>query len=450
MAPLSWHRRAESHPATGLAQNGRVTSAPAPRDVVILGSTGSIGTQALDIVRRNPARFRVAALAAGGGNAGLLAAQAAEFGVAAVAVADPSAAAAVESALKDELAGGSGGQRAWGAGAPHARSQSPRTSGARTYAAVSRPPRLPEVLAGPDAVCQLAAWPCDVVLNGVTGAAGLRATLAALDAGRTLALANKESLIIGGPLVTSRARPGQIVPVDSEHSTIAQCLRAGRNSEVKRLILTASGGPFRGWPKEKLAAVTPEQALAHPTWNMGPLITVNSATLVNKGLEVIEAHLLFGFGLDRIDVVVHPQSIVHSMVEFADGATIIQASPPDMRIPIALGMAWPDRVAGAAPGLDWTTAASWAFEPLDEQAFPAVGLAREAARLGGTAPAVYNGANEACVADFLAGRISFPRIVDTVARIVSEHDTSRTGVTTLEDVLAVDAWARARARELNR
>ena len=196
----------------------------------------------------------------------------------------------------------------------------------------------------------MAAWPCDVVLNGVTGAAGLRATLAALDAGRVLALANKESLIIGGPLVTSRAKPGQIVPVDSEHSTIAQCLRAGRDSEVRRLVLTASGGPFRGWSRDRLADVTPEQALAHPTWNMGPLVTINSATLVNKGLEVIEAHLLFGFGLDRIDVVVHPQSIVHSMVEFSDGATIIQASPPDMRLPISLGLAWPDRVPDAAPG----------------------------------------------------------------------------------------------------
>ena len=410
-----------------IADNGRVEStsamaAPdAPRDVVILGSTGSIGTQALDIVRRNPGRFRVVALAAGGGNPGLLARQAAEFGVAAVAVADPAALAAVEAAVREEFS-----LTNRGASAPR-----------------------PDLLPGEEAVSQVAAWPCDVVLNGVTGAAGLRATLAALDAGRTLALANKESLIIGGPLVTSRAKPGQIVPVDSEHSTIAQCLRAGRNSEVKRLILTASGGPFRGWPKEKLAEVTPDQALAHPTWNMGPLVTINSATLVNKGLEVIEAHLLFGFGLDRIDVVVHPQSIVHSMVEFADGATIIQASPPDMRIPIALGMAWPERVADAAPGLDWTTAASWTFEPLDEQAFPAVALAREAARLGGTAPAVYNGANEACVTDFLAGKISFPRIVDSIARIVSEHGTSPTGLPSLEDVLAVDAWARARARELN-
>jgi 1-deoxy-D-xylulose-5-phosphate reductoisomerase len=390
--------------------------------VVILGSTGSIGTQALDIARRNPDRFRVTALAAGGGSPALLARQAVEFGVPVVAVADEAAAPSVAAAIREE---------------------SSRTNSADTPA-----PAETKVLAGVDAVCHLAALECDVVLNGVTGAAGLRATLAALDAGRTLALANKESLIIGGPLVTSRAKPGQIVPVDSEHSTIAQCLRAGANSEVKRLVLTASGGPFRGWPKERLESVTPEQALAHPTWRMGPLVTTNSATLVNKGLEVIEAHLLFGFGLDKIDVVVHPQSIVHSMVEFSDGATIIQASPPDMRIPIALGMAWPDRVPDAAPGLDWTTAASWTFEPLDDEAFPAVALAREAARRGGTTPAVYNGANEACVADFLAGSISFTRIVDTVARVVSEHDTSRTGATTLEDVLAVDAWARARAREL--
>jgi 1-deoxy-D-xylulose-5-phosphate reductoisomerase len=402
-----------------------VTSAPAPRDVVILGSTGSIGTQALDIVRRNAGRFRVAALAAGGGNPGLLARQAAEFGAQVVAVADKTAAAAVREAIRAEFA--------------------------RTDSPDSPPPdRLPEVTAGEEAVSDLAAYPCDVVLNGVTGAAGLRATLSALDAGRTLALANKESLIIGGPLVTSRAKPGQIVPVDSEHSTIAQCLRAGQRSEVKRLVLTASGGPFRGWPKEKLADVTPEQALAHPTWNMGPLVTVNSATLVNKGLEVIEAHLLFGFGLEAIDVVVHPQSIVHSMVEFADGATIIQASPPDMRLPIALGMAWPERVADAAPCLDWTTAATWTFEPLDDAAFPAVSLAREAARIGGTAPAVYNGANEECVAAFLQGTISFPRIVDTVARILSDGDASRGQVATLDDVLAVDAWARARARELNR
>jgi 1-deoxy-D-xylulose-5-phosphate reductoisomerase len=393
-----------------------------PREIVILGSTGSIGTQALDIVRRNPGRFRVAALAAGGGNPELLARQAAEFGVAAVAVADPAAAAAVQAALSSVLS--------------------------RTELAPGPAPHS-QVLVGPDAISEVAAWPCDVVLNGVTGAAGLSATLAALDAGRVLALANKESLIVGGPLVTSRAKPGQIVPVDSEHSTIAQCLRAGRAGEVRRLVLTASGGPFRGWSRDRLESVTPRQALAHPTWNMGPLVTINSATLVNKGLEVIEAHLLFGFGLDRIDVVVHPQSIVHSMVEFSDGATIIQASPPDMRLPISLGLAWPDRVPDAAPGLDWSTAATWTFEPLDDAAFPAVALAREAAAAGGTAPAVYNAANEACVADFQAGSISFPRIVDTVARIVSEHDAARTAVATVADVLAVDHWARRRARELN-
>jgi len=425
-----------------MPHNDRVTEAAtelAParqtRDAVVLGSTGSIGTQALDIVRRNPGRFRVAALAAGGGNPGLLARQAAEFGVAAVAVADPAAVAGVRAALRAEFSRTS-------AGDPPGR--------AASAGGAAAPAGLPRVLAGEDAVCQLAGWPCDVVLNGVTGAAGLRATLAALDAGRVLALANKESLIIGGPLVTSRAKPGQIVPVDSEHSTIAQCLRAGRNEEVRRLILTASGGPFRGWTRDRLRDVSPEQALAHPTWTMGPLVTVNSATLVNKGLEVIEAHLLFGFGLDRIDVVVHPQSIVHSMVEFSDGATIIQASPPDMRIPIALALAWPERVPDAAPALDWSAAAAWTFEPLDARAFPAVALAREVAAAGGTAPAVYNAANEECVAGFLAGRISFPRIVDTVARIVSEHDTSRAGATTLDDVLAVDAWARARARELNR
>jgi 1-deoxy-D-xylulose-5-phosphate reductoisomerase len=423
---------------------------PAPRDVVILGSTGSIGTQALDIIRRNPGRFRVAALAAGGRDPGLLARQAAEFGVAAVAVAAPAAAADVQAALRSVFLSSrtDRGSRPRMSGGPGG-AGSPPVSGGGLGGVVPPETKLPTVLAGPDAVCELAGWPCDVVLNGVTGAAGLQATLAALEAGRVLALANKESLIIGGPLVTSRAKPGQIVPVDSEHSTIAQCLRAGRHSEVRRLVLTASGGPFRGWSRDRLENVTPRQALAHPTWNMGPLVTINSATLVNKGLEVIEAHLLFGFGLDRIDVVVHPQSIVHSMVEFSDGATVIMASPPDMRLPISLGLAWPDRVAGAAPGLDWSAAASWTFEPLDDAAFPAVALAREAAAAGGTAPAVYNAANEQCVAGFLAGSIGFTRIVDTVAQILSEHDAARAAVTDVADVLAVDDWARRRARELN-
>jgi 1-deoxy-D-xylulose-5-phosphate reductoisomerase len=268
-------------PSLPVADNGAVASSAAdqaaelarPRDVVILGSTGSIGTQALDIIRRNPDRFRVTALAAGGGQPELLARQAAEFGAAAVAVATPAAAAEVRAELRDHFSGRTPGG--------HGGTGSPPVSGGGLGGVV---PPVPTVLDGPDAVCEVAGWPCDVVLNGVTGAAGLRATLAALDAGRILALANKESLIVGGQLVTSRAKPGQIVPVDSEHSTIAQCLRAGRRSEVLRLVLTASGGPFRGWSRDSLQGVTPEQALAHPTWNMGPLVSINSATLVNKGL----------------------------------------------------------------------------------------------------------------------------------------------------------------------
>jgi 1-deoxy-D-xylulose-5-phosphate reductoisomerase len=387
---------------------------------VLLGSTGSVGTQAADVIRRNPGRFRVAALAAGGGNPGLLAAQAVEFGAAAVAVVRESAAGEVRDALSAHAA------------------RSPRTA---------RAP-LPAVLAGPDAVAEVAAWPADVVLNAVTGFSGLSATLAALRAGRVLALANKESLITGGPLVAGLAGRGQIVPVDSEHSAIAQCLRCGNAGEVGRLVLTASGGPFRGRSRAELDDITPEQALAHPTWTMGPVITINSATLVNKGLEVIEAHLLFGLDFGKIEVVVHPQSVIHSMVEFTDGSTIAQASPPDMRIPIALALGWPDRVPGAAPAIDWARAHTWTFEPLDAEAFPAVSIAREAGQAGGTAPAAYNAANEVCVAEFLAGRLRFPAIVDTVARVVSEHDGRAGDVVSLAGVRAADRWARARASEL--
>jgi 1-deoxy-D-xylulose 5-phosphate reductoisomerase len=318
---------------------------------------------------------------------------------------------------------------------------------AQAPAGAARAP-LPKVLAGPAAVAEVAAWPCDVVLNGVTGSVGLAATLAALDAGRALALANKESLIIGGPLVAARAAPGQIIPVDSEHSAIAQCLRGGSADEVARLVLTASGGPFLGRGRAELQDVTPEQALAHPNWQMGPVVTVNSATLVNKGLEVIEAHLLFGIGFDRIEVVVHPQSVIHSMVEFTDGSTIAQASPPDMRIPIALALGWPDRVPGAAPAIDWTAAHTWSFQPLDERAFPAVALAREAGTAGGTAPAVYNAANEVCVAAFRAGRLRFPGIVDTVAQVLSESGSHARDAVVIEDVLAADRWARTRAQDL--
>jgi 1-deoxy-D-xylulose-5-phosphate reductoisomerase len=382
------------------------------RDVVILGSTGSIGTQALDVVRRNREHFGVSALAAGGGDVATLAAQAAEFDVDVVAVADP----AREPALREALA---------------------------------RLGASPKVLAGPDAATDTAALPTDVVLNGMTGSIGLRPTLAALTAGSTLALANKESLVAGGPRVKAVAGAGQIVPVDSEHSALAQALRGGRAEEVRRLVVTASGGPFRGRSRGSLHDVTPDQALAHPTWAMGPVVTINSATMVNKSLEVIEAHLLFDIPYDRIDVVVHPQSMVHSMVEFVDGSTLAQASPPDMRLPIALGLSWPDRVADAAPGCDWTSASTWTFEPLDEEAFPAVALARRAGEAGGTVPAVFNAANEECVAAFLAGRLPFLGIVDTLTVVVEEHlRTAYGNPRSVEDVLAAETWARARARDL--
>jgi 1-deoxy-D-xylulose-5-phosphate reductoisomerase len=390
------------------------------RHVVLLGSTGSIGTQALDIVRQAPEQFRVVGLAAGGDHPDLLAAQALETGADVVAVAKASALEDVQLALYAEAQ-----RRGYDRGDV----------------------ALPKLLAGPDAAAEVAAWPdADLVVNGMTGSIGLAPTLAALDAGHTLALANKESLIAGGPLVTARAKPGQIVPVDSEHSALAQCLRAGSTAEVSRLILTASGGPFRGRDRASLAAVTPAEALAHPTWEMGPVVTLNAATLVNTGLDVIAAHFLFGVGYDRIDVVVHPQSIVHSMVEFTDGSTIAQASPPDMHLPIALALAWPDRLPGAARAVDWTTASSWEFEPLDLRAFPAVALCREAGTRGGTAPAVLNAANEEMAAAFLGGRVPFLAIVDTVARVVGEHAIVETP--DLPAILDAEAWARRRTAEI--
>jgi len=370
-----------------------VSSSPR-RDVVILGSTGSVGTQALELVRANPDRFRVVAMTAGGSNPELFTAQCEEF--------------------------------------------RPGYSGL-----------------GEDASSEAAAIECDVVLNAITGAVGLRPTLAALDAGNTLALANKESLIIGGPVVTARAKPGQIVPVDSEHSALAQCLRGGRRDEVRRLVLTASGGPFRGRSRDDLRDATPQQALAHPTWSMGPVVTINSATLVNKGLEVIEAHLLFDIPFERIGVVVHPTSVVHSMVEFHDGSTLAQASPPSMLVPIALGLAWPDRVPDAAPAVDWTRSVTWEFFPLDNEAFPAVNLARDAGSRGGTAPAVYNAANEVCVDAFLNGEMGFTAIVPTIERVLRAHDVpsleghaATPGGLTVDDVLQADAWARAAADEI--
>ncbi len=353
--------------------------------VIILGSTGSIGTQALDVIKANPFRFDVVGLSAGS-NRELLDAQAEAFGVEHTAL----GAAEAEQLVRDVEA--------------------------------------------------------DVVLNGITGSVGLGPTLAALKAGRTLALANKESLIVGGDLVKSIAAPGQIVPVDSEHSAIAQALRSGTPREVRRLVLTASGGPFRGRNRQSLATATPEQALAHPTWNMGLVVTTNSATLVNKGLEVIEAHLLFDVEYDRIDVVVHPQSVVHSMVEFIDGSTIAQASPPDMRLPISLGLDWPNRVAAVGVPIDWTTPHTWTFEPLDDAAFPAVELAKQVGRAGGTYPAVFNAANEQAVAAFHARRIGFLDIVATVQRVVEAHEQD--GILTLESLAAAEAWARAAADKL--
>jgi 1-deoxy-D-xylulose-5-phosphate reductoisomerase len=283
----------------------------------------------------------------------------------------------------------------------------------------------------------------------VTGSVGLGPTLAALRGGSTLALANKESLVAGGALVrAAQRRADQIVPVDSEHSAIAQALRAGARAEVRRIVLTASGGPFRGWSADAVRAATVDQALAHPTWAMGPVVTVNSASLMNKGLELIEAHLLFDVPVEDITVVVHPQSVVHSMVEFVDGSTIAQASPPDMRLPIALGLSWPERLDVVAPPCDWTQASSWTFEPLDDAAFPAVGLARAAVAASATHPAVYNAANEEAVAAFLSGRAGFGDIVATVEAVLAEHDGTGADRVTLDDVSAAEAWARARARAL--
>ncbi|KXT57730.1 MULTISPECIES: 1-deoxy-D-xylulose-5-phosphate reductoisomerase [Gordonia] len=376
--------------------------------VLILGSTGSIGTQALEVVAEHPDRFQVVGLGAGGGSLELLQRQVAETGLAPqrVAVADADAAVV----LGDRLGG--------------------------------------PVLGGPDAMVRLIeSVEADVILNGVVGAIGLRPSLAALESGARLALANKESLVAGGALVLDAAAPGQIVPVDSEHSAIAQCLRGGTADEVERLVLTASGGPFRGWTAEQVRGVTPEQAGRHPTWSMGPMITLNSATLVNKALEVIEAHLLFGVDYDRIDVTVHPQSIVHSMVTFVDGATIAKASPPSMKLPIALALGWPHRVPGSSSACDWTTASTWTFEPVDDEVFPAIRLARSAGKAGGSLTAVYNAANEVAAEGFFAGAIDFPRIVGVIADVLADADqwSSRPG--TLDEVLAADQWARRRAAE---
>jgi 1-deoxy-D-xylulose-5-phosphate reductoisomerase len=377
-----------------------------PAGVAVLGSTGSIGEQALEVIRQAPGRFRVVALAAGR-SAERLAAQARELRPAAVGQVDETQAAALAAEL---------------------------------------PPGC-RLAVGPEAVAELAAADdADVVLNGVIGSAGLAPTLRALEAGRRLALANKESLIVGGELVTALARPGQIVPVDSEHSGLVQCLRAGRPDEVARLVITASGGPFRGRSAADLADVTPAEALAHPTWAMGPVITVNSATLMNKGHEVIEAHLLFGVPYDRIEVVVHPQSIVHAMVEWCDGSTVAQLSLPDMRLPIGLALGWPERDERPVGRLDWTRASTLEFQPVDRATFPLLDLAVQAGRQGATAPAALNAANEEAVAAFLAGRLPFPGIAQVVTEVLDRHRPPAT--LDLAAVLAAERWSRGLARTL--
>ncbi len=398
------------------------------RDVVLLGSTGSIGTQALDVITAHPGQFRVTGIGAGGANIELLVKQALAFDVPRVAIAADKA---------DEFTA------AWNENAG------------------GKP--APQVETGAEAMVELAgslsgtAEESGVVLNGITGSIGLRPTLAALESGATLALANKESLVIGGGLIADAITwPGQIVPVVSEHSALAQALRSGRHekgltspvvtgkSEVRRLVLTASGGPFRGWSREQLESVTPEQALDHPTWDMGPVVTINSSTLINKGLELIEAALLFDVEAKDITVVVHPQSVIHSMVEFVDGSTIAQASPPDMKLPIALGLSWPERLIDVSTPCAWDEPVAWTFEPFDGEVFPAIRLAREAVAASPLHPAVLNAANEECVAAFIDGKIGYLDIVDTVAAVLESFDASDS--IDLDSVLAADAWAREAAR----
>ena len=389
--------------------------------VVLLGSTGSIGTQALEVIDQHHEEFEVVALSAGGRSLELLAEQCVRYRPRVVGIHDGDA-----RRLESLIASASG--------------------------------EIPEILVGPDASTQIAgSFPQAVVLNGITGGVGLGPTLAALEAGSTLALANKESLVVGGPLVRrAMKRDGQIVPVDSEHSAIAQCLASGVHekgltaqrvtgkSELAQLVLTASGGPFRGKKRVDLAEVTPQQALAHPTWNMGPVVTINSSTLVNKGLELIEAHLLFDVPASDIVPVVHPQSIVHSMVTWKDGATIAQASPPDMKLPIALGLTWPKRLPDIEKPVDFLQRQEWTFEPVDSQTFPAINLARAAVSESPTHPAVYNAANEVFVDAFLCGQLAYLSIVDLLEEVLAEHQ----GIDepTLDDILGAQEWAKASAR----
>jgi len=378
------------------------------RSLALLGSTGSIGTQAIDVAVSQESHD-VVGLAASGARLDLFIQQARALKPAELALFDERAAAEASSLLGREVRSGA---------------------------------------AGVDAVASMGA---EIVLNGITGSVGLSPTMAALKAGSLLALANKESLVAGGPLVKAIAGPGQIIPVDSEHSAIAQALRSGAASEVSKLILTASGGPFRGMTAAELASVTLSDALAHPTWSMGPVVTINSSSLVNKGLEVIEAHLLFDIPYDKIEVVVHPQSMVHSMVEFRDGSTIAQVSPPDMRLPIALALSWPHRSTYAITSVDWSQSSTWTFDPVDRATFPGLDLAYAAGRYGGIAPACYNAANEEAVAAFIAGTLSFaaiPTIIERTMDYFMHGAAKKSDVSDVSDILAVEIAAREFARTL--
>ena len=372
------------------------------RDVVVLGSTGSIGEQTLEIVRANPEKFRVVGLAAGSSSVDRLIAQAREFNVAIVGTT------ATNLSNRDVADG-------------------------------------VEIIDGISAAKQIASLPCDVVVNGISGSIGLGPTLAALEVGNTVALANKESLVAGGDLVVAHGRD-RLIPVDSEHSALFQAMKSGKLSEVSKVVLTASGGPFR--QRYDLGSVTVDEALAHPTWSMGPVVTINSATLVNKGLEIIEAHYLFDIAYSKIEAVIHPQSIVHSMVEFVDGSTIAQASPPNMKGPIAYAIGYPDRVRSAMPAIDWSHPQNWNFEPIDEQRFPSIELARRCGALGGAVTAMFNASNEVAVDAFLKGLIPFTAIVDTIERTVTTlGGKAPEKLRDLDDVTAIENDARRVARE---
>jgi 1-deoxy-D-xylulose-5-phosphate reductoisomerase len=374
------------------------------KDLVILGSTGSIGVQALEIVEANPSLFRVVAITSGGNNPDLIIEQAKKFKVPVIGV----------------------------------------TKGADLIKAA-----LPgvTVIDGGGASTEIAAITCDVVLNAITGSIGLGPTLAALKVGNRVALANKESLVAGGDLVMSIAKPDQLLPVDSEHSALWQCLMGGKKSEVAKLVLTASGGPFR--ERTDMSDITVQEALNHPTWSMGPVVTINSANLVNKGLEIIEAHYLFSLPYSQIEAVIHPQSVIHSMVQYIDGSTIAQASPPNMKGPISFAINFPDRVKGATAAIDWSSSHLWSFDPIDSQRFPAIDLARRCGTLGGGLPAIFNAANEVCVAAFIDGKIGFTSIIETVEEVVQSLGSKSAGeLRDLADVSAIENDARQVAQEL--